>query len=255
MAEYTLPDLPYDYAALEPHVSAQIMELHHDKHHAAYVAGANQTLEKLAAAHDKDDFGAIVGLEKTLAFHVSGHVLHSIFWKNQSPDGGDKPDGALGSAIDENFGSFDKFKAHFTQATSTIQGSGWGVLAYEPLAGRLIVEQVYDHQANVGNGSVPLLVFDAWEHTFYLQYKNVKADFFAALWNVVNWSDVAGRLDVAKSSPSRAERARPTATGAVPPVRCSGGIRPCSGAARRRAGGVALEIGIGDRRAQVSHCP
>ena len=133
MAEYTLPDLPYDYAALEPHVSAQIMELHHDKHHAAYVTGANQTLEKLAAARDKDDFGAIVGLEKTLAFHISGHVLHSIFWNNQSPDGGDKPDGALGSAIDENFGSFDKFKAQFTQATSTIQGSGWGVLAYEPL--------------------------------------------------------------------------------------------------------------------------
>jgi Fe-Mn family superoxide dismutase len=198
MAEYTLPDLPYDYAALEPHVSAQIMELHHDKHHAAYVTGANQTLEKLAAARDKDDFGAIVGLEKTLAFHISGHVLHSIFWKNQSPDGGDKPDGALGSAIDENFGSFDKFKAHFTQAASTIQGSGWGVLAYEPLAGRLIVEQVYDHQGNVGNGSVPLLVFDAWEHAFYLQYKNVKADFFAALWNVVNWTDVAGRLDAAK---------------------------------------------------------
>jgi Fe-Mn family superoxide dismutase len=198
MAEYTLPDLPYDYAALEPHVSAEIMQLHHDKHHAAYVAGANQTLEKLAAARDKDDFGAIVGLEKTLAFHISGHVLHSIFWNNQSPDGGDKPDGALGSAIDENFGSFDKFKAQFTQATSTIQGSGWGVLAYEPLAGRLIVEQVYDHQSSVGHSSVPLLVFDAWEHAFYLQYKNVKADFFAALWNVVNWPDVASRLDAAK---------------------------------------------------------
>src|SRR5271154_7049143 len=182
MAEYTLPDLPYDYAALEPHVSAQIMELHHDKHHAAYVAGANQTLEKLAAARDKDDFGAIVGLEKTLAFHISGHVLHSIFWNNQSPDGGDKPDGGLGSAIDENFGSFDKFKAQFTQATSTIQGSGWGVLAYEPLAGGLIVE----------------LVFDAWEPAFCLQYKNVKADLSAALWNVVTWPDVAGRLDAAK---------------------------------------------------------
>jgi Fe-Mn family superoxide dismutase len=198
MADYTLPDLPYDYAALEPHVSGQIMELHHDKHHAAYVAGANQTLEKLAGARDKDDFGAVVGLEKTLSFHISGHVLHSIFWKNLSPDGGDKPDGALASAIDENFGSFDKFKAHMTQATSTIQGSGWGALAYEPLAGRLIVEQVYDHQGNIGNGSIPLLVFDAWEHAFYLQYKNVKADFFAALWNIVNWSDVAGRLDSAK---------------------------------------------------------
>jgi len=198
MADYTLPDLTYDYGALEPHVSGQIMELHHDKHHAAYVAGANTTLEKLAGARDKDDFGPIVGLEKTLAFHISGHVLHSIFWKNLSPDGGGKPDGALGSAIDEHFGSFDKFKAHLTQATATIQGSGWGALAYEPLGGRLIVEQIYDHQGNVGNGSVPLLVFDAWEHAFYLQYKNVKADFFNALWNIINWSDVAARFGSVK---------------------------------------------------------
>ena len=199
MAEYTLPDLPYDYSALEPHVSAQIMELHHDKHHAAYVTGANQTLEKLAAARDKDDFGAIVGLEKTLAFHISGHVLHSTFWQNLSPDGGDKPDGALGSAIDEHFGSFDKFKAHMTQATSTIQGSGWGALAYEPLAGRLIVEQVYDHQGNLSPGTAPLLLLDMWEHAFYLQYRNVKADFVEAWWNVVNWADVTRRFTLARS--------------------------------------------------------
>jgi superoxide dismutase, Fe-Mn family len=198
MAEYTLPDLPYDYAALEPSISAEILTLHHDKHHAAYVAGANTTLEKLAAARDGDDFGAIVGLEKTLAFHVSGHVLHSIFWKNLSPDGGDKPVGELATAIDENFGSFDKFKAHFTQATNTIQGSGWGALAWEPLGQRLIIEQVYDHQGSIGNGSVPLLVFDAWEHAFYLQYKNVKADFFSALWNIVNWADVAERFAATK---------------------------------------------------------
>src|SRR3984885_3564628 len=198
MADSPLPDLPYDYAALEPHVSGQMMELHHDKHHAAYVAGANTPLEKLEGARDKDDFGAIVGLEKTLAFHISGHVLHSIFWKNLSPDGGDKPDGALGTAIDENSGSFDNFKAPLTRPPSTTRGWGWGALAYEPLGGRLIVEQVYDHQGSIGNGSVPLLVFDAWEHAFYLQYKNVKADFFAALWNVVNWPDVAGRLEAAK---------------------------------------------------------
>jgi superoxide dismutase, Fe-Mn family len=197
MADYTLPDLPYDYGALEPHVSGQIMELHHDKHHAAYVAGANQTLEKLAAARDKDDFGAVVGLEKTLAFNLSGHVLHSVFWTNLSPDGGGKPDGDLGTAIDENFGSFDSFKAHLTQATSTVQGSGWGALAYEPLAGRLVVEQIYDHQGNVGQGSVPLLVFDSWEHAYYLQYKNVKADYVGALWNIVNWGDVAARFGAA----------------------------------------------------------
>jgi len=194
MADYTLPDLPYDFAALEPHYSGQILELHHGKHHAAYVSGANATSEKLAEARSKEDFGSIVGLEKTLAFNVSGHVLHSIFWKNLSPDGGERPDGELAAAIDEHFGSFDAFKAQLTQATTTIQGSGWGALAWEPLGQRLLVEQVYDHQGNVGNGSIPLLVFDAWEHAFYLQYKNVKADFVTALWKIVNWVDVAERF-------------------------------------------------------------
>jgi Fe-Mn family superoxide dismutase len=198
MAPYSLPDLPYDYSALEPHYSARILELHHDKHHAAYVTGANATLDKLAEARSGGDFGAVVGLEKTLAFNVSGHVLHSIFWTNLSADGGDKPEGELASAIDEHFGSFDAFKTHLTQASSTIQGSGWGALAWEPLGERLIVEQIYDHQGNVGQGSVPLLVFDAWEHAFYLQYLNVKADYFAALWNIVNWPDVAARLAAAR---------------------------------------------------------
>ena len=198
MANYTLPDLPYDFGALEPHYSGEILELHHDKHHATYVAGANTTLEKLADSREKGDFGAIVGLEKTLAFHISGHVLHSIFWKNLSPDGGDKPDGDLGAALDEHFGSFDAFKAQLTQATATVQGSGWGVLAWEPLGQRLLVEQVYDHHGNVGQGSVPLLVFDAWEHAYYLQYQNVKADYVGALWNIVNWGDVAARFGAAK---------------------------------------------------------
>jgi len=163
------------------------------------VAGANTTLEKLADARAEGDFGAIVGLEKTLAFNVSGHVLHSIFWKNLSPDGGEKPVGDLGSAIDEYFGSFDGFKAQLTSATTTIQGSGWGVLAWEPLGQRLIIEQVYDHQGNVGQGSVPLLALDAWEHAYYLQYKNVKADYVTALWNIVNWADVADRLTSVRS--------------------------------------------------------
>jgi superoxide dismutase, Fe-Mn family len=198
MAQYSLPDLPYDFGALEPHYSGQILELHHDKHHAAYVTGANTTLDKLSEAREKSDFGGIVGLEKTLAFNVSGHVLHSIFWKNLSPDGGDKPDGDLATGLDEFFGGFDAFKSQLTQASSTIQGSGWGVLAWEPLGQRLLVEQVYDHQGNVGNGSIPLLVFDAWEHAFYLQYKNVKADFFTALWNIINWADVAARFKKAK---------------------------------------------------------
>jgi Fe-Mn family superoxide dismutase len=195
---YSLPELPYDYAALEPHISGQILELHHDKHHAAYVAGANTTLDKLAAAREADDFGAIVGLEKTLAFNVSGHVLHSIYWTNMSPDGGGEPEGELSEALAGDFGSYAGFKSQLTQATATVQGSGWGVLAWDPLGQRLLVEQVYDHQSNVGQGAVPLLVIDIWEHAFYLQYKNVKADYITAFWNVVNWADVASRLTAAK---------------------------------------------------------
>jgi Fe-Mn family superoxide dismutase len=194
MAAYALPDLPYDYAALEPHYSAEILELHHDKHHKAYVDGANKALDKLEAARQSDDFDAIVGLQKSLAFNVSGHVMHSLFWKNLSPDGGGKPQGELAAAIDEFFGDFEAFKAQFAAVTTSIQGSGWGALAWEPVGQRLIVEQVYDHQGNVGNGSGPILVIDAWEHAFYLQYKNVKADYVEAIWNIVNWDDVGERF-------------------------------------------------------------
>jgi Fe-Mn family superoxide dismutase len=196
---YTLPDLPYDYSALEPHISGQIIELHHDKHHAAYVSGANTTAEKLAAARKDEDFGAIVGLEKTFAFNLSGHVLHSIYWTNLSPDGCGEPAGELAAALAESFGSFTGFKKQLTEATSTVQGSGWGALAWDPLGGGLIVEQIYDHQANVGQAAVPLLVIDIWEHAFYLQYKNVKADYVAAVWNLVDWADVAARFDQVKA--------------------------------------------------------
>ena len=199
MATYELPDLPYDYAALEPWYSAEILELHHDKHHAAYVDGANTALEKLAAARDSDDYDAIVGLQKALAFNVSGHVLHSLFWKNLNPDGGGKPEGELASAIEEFFGDFERFKAQLAAVTTSVQGSGWGALAWEPVGQRLIVEQVYDHQGNVGNGAGPLLVIDAWEHAFYLQYKNVKADYVDAIWNIVDWADVAQRFERVRS--------------------------------------------------------
>ena len=194
MSQYTLPDLPYDYAALEPHYSAEVLELHHDKHHAGYVKGCNDTMDKLAQARANDAFESIVGLQKTLAFNLSGHILHSVFWRNLSADGGDKPEGDLAAAVEESFGSFDQFKAQLTVATTTVQGSGWGVLAWDPMGARLYVEQVYDHQGNIGQSAVPLLVFDAWEHAFYLQYKNVKADYAKAFWNIVNWADVADRF-------------------------------------------------------------
>ncbi|MFJ8364584.1 superoxide dismutase [Streptomyces sp. NPDC093984] len=199
MGTYTLPDLPYDYAALEPAITGQILELHHAKHHAAYVKGANDTLEQIAEIRDKDQITptSLVGLEKTYAFNLSGHVLHSIFWQNLSPDGGDRPDGALADAIDKHLGGFEQFKKQLTVATSSVQGSGWGVLAWEPLGRRLVVEQVYDHHGNVGQGTTPLLVFDAWEHAYYLQYKNVRPDYVTKLWDLVNWEDVAARYTAA----------------------------------------------------------
>ena len=195
MKPYELPPLDYDYAALEPHYSAHMLELHHDKHHKAYVDGVNGTLEKLAAARESDDLSALVGLEKTLAFNLSGHVLHTLFWRNLSPAGGDRPEGELAAAIDEHFGSFDAFKKQLTQATSTVQGSGWGALSWEPLGERLFIEQIYDHQGNVGQGGVPLLVIDAWEHAYYLQYENRRPDYVKAIWNVLDWSDVARRFE------------------------------------------------------------
>jgi superoxide dismutase, Fe-Mn family len=190
MPIYELPDLAYDYGALEPHVTGQIMELHHSKHHAAYVTGANQTHERLEESRSKNDFAAITMLEKNLAFHSSGHILHTIFWRNLSPQGGDKPTGELAQAIDRDFGSFDAFKAQLTQATNSVQGSGWGALGYEPFSRRLVIQQIYDHQGNIAVGATPLLVIDAWEHAYYLQYKNVRADFVNAVWNIINWNDV-----------------------------------------------------------------
>jgi Fe-Mn family superoxide dismutase len=200
MGQYSLPDMPYDYAALEPAITGEILELHHAKHHAAYVQGANDTLEKLAEARDKGEFGGLVGLEKTFAFNLSGHVLHTIFWQNLSPDGGDRPDGELGDAIVEHFGSFEAFQKQLTTATATVQGSGWGVLAWEPLGRRLVVEQVYDHHGNVGMNTTPLLVFDAWEHAYYLQYRNVRPDYVEKLWGLVNWNDVIARYTAAKGA-------------------------------------------------------
>jgi len=200
MAVYTLPDLPYDYSALEPAMTGEILELHHGKHHAAYVKGANDTLDQLAEAGESASPVATVGLEKTLAFNLSGHVLHSIFWQNLSPDGGDRPEGELAAAIDEFFGSFEAFSRRLSTATSGVQGSGWGVLGYEPLARRLIIEQVYDHHGNVGQGTVPLLVFDAWEHAYYLQYRNVRPDYVQRLWSLVNWPDVAARYAAASGA-------------------------------------------------------
>ena len=199
MATYSLPELTYDYSALAPHISAQIMELHHSKHHAAYVAGANTALEKLAEARDANDFANINRLQKDLAFHLGGHTNHSIFWKNLTPDSQERPAGELASAIDEFFGSFDKFRAHFNAAALGLQGSGWAFLAWDAIGGQLIIEQLYDQQGNIAAATTPLLMLDMWEHAFYLDYKNVKGDYVTAFWNIVNWDDVATRFAAARS--------------------------------------------------------
>jgi len=198
VADYALPDLPYDYGALAPHISGKIMELHHSKHHQTYVKGANTALEQMAEARDKNQLATVNLLAKNLAFNLAGHVNHSVFWPNMSPDGGDKPDGELAAAIQEDFGSFDAFRAHFTATAVGIQGSGWAILAWDSIGSRLLICQLYDHQGNLPVGLVPLLMLDMWEHAFYLQYRNVKDEYVTAWWNVVNWADVVRRFDNAR---------------------------------------------------------
>ncbi len=200
MTKYTLPELSYDYAALEPNISARIMELHHSKHHAAYVAGANLALEQLAEARESNNFANVAKYSKDLAFNLGGHTNHSIFWNNMSPEGGDKPEGELAAAIDDAFGSFDAFRAHFTAAAMGIQGSGWALLSFEGLGGNMVIEQLFDQQGNVPVATTPLLMLDMWEHAFYLDYVNVKADYVKAFWNLVNWADVSKRFEAARKN-------------------------------------------------------
>lgn len=200
MADYTLPELGYDYGALAPHISGAIMELHHSKHHKAYVDGANTALAKLAEARDAGDFANVNKLEKDLAFNLGGHVNHSVFWTNMSPDGGDKPTGELAVAIDEHFGSFDKFRAHFTATALGVQGSGWAVLAWDSIGQKPIIVQFFDQQANFPVGIIPLLMLDVWEHAYYLDYKNVRADYVKAFWNIVDWANVQQRFTTARDA-------------------------------------------------------
>lgn len=202
MADYALPELAYDYSALEPSISGAIMELHHSKHHQAYVTGANAALAALAAARESGDFANVNKLEKDLAFNLGGHVNHSIFWTNMSPDGGDKPTGELASALDDQFGSFDTFAAHFTAAAMGVQGSGWAALTWDSIGQNLLINQFFDQQANFAAGTVPLLLLDVWEHAYYLDYKNVRADYVKAFWNIVNWQNVQDRLAAAREKTS-----------------------------------------------------
>lgn len=198
--KYSLPDLPYKYDALEPHISKEIMTLHHDKHHLAYVNGANAALEKLENAR-KNNFQGVDAraVTRDLSFHVSGHVLHSIFWPNMQANGGGKPGGKLADRINADFGSFDAFKAQFTEVAKAVEGIGWAILAYDPLSDQLMTFNIEKHNLQAGQGTVPLLVLDVWEHAYYLQYKNDKGSYVTAWWNVVNWDDADERLGKANA--------------------------------------------------------
>jgi superoxide dismutase, Fe-Mn family len=200
MAKYTLPELQFDHGALEPHISGRIMELHHGTHHAAYVAKANSALDELDEARASGKAERVPYLERALAFNLSGHVLHSIFWQSLAPKAGGLSGGDLAQQIERDFGSFDAFKKQMNVVAGSIMGSGWSALVWEPLGERLLVTQIYDHQSNLAQAGVPLMVIDAWEHAYYLQYENRKSDFFEAVWNVWNWADIAARFETAKKT-------------------------------------------------------
>ncbi|KAF4973259.1 hypothetical protein FSARC_414 [Fusarium sarcochroum] len=193
----TLPDLPYDYGALEPHISGQIMELHHSKHHQTYVTGFNNATDALAEAHHKNDAKAAAAQAPLLNFHGGGHVNHSLFWENLAPNGkggGGEPDGKLLTAINEDFGSFDAFKKQTNTTLAGIQGSGWAWLVKDKNAGTLSIV-TRPNQDPVTGTLEPLLGIDAWEHAYYLQYQNRKAEYFSAIWDVINWGTVAKRFE------------------------------------------------------------
>jgi len=196
---YELPPLPYPYDALEPYYDEETVRLHHDKHHAAYVAGLNKAEEQLAAARASGDFALIKHWERELAFHGSGHILHTLFWENMAPDGGGEPGGDLAAQIARDFGSFAAFKAQFSAAANAVEGSGWCALCWMPAFDKLVILQVEKHQDLTLWGAVPLLVVDVWEHAYYLKYQNRRAEWISNWWNVVNWADVARRLAEARA--------------------------------------------------------
>ncbi|AEA46650.1 superoxide dismutase [Archaeoglobus veneficus] len=193
MSRYVLPELPYEYNALEPYISEEILKLHHDKHHSAYVKGANAALEKLEKARKGEIEVDIKAVLKELSFHVGGHILHTIFWNCMTPEKGE-PSGVLAEKIKEEFGSVERFKDEFSKAANSVEGSGWAALMYCPLTGRLIIQQIEKHNVNLAPGLHILACIDVWEHAYYLQYKNDRASFVKNWWNVVNWNFIEERL-------------------------------------------------------------
>ncbi len=195
---YVLPDLPYAYNALEPYISETQLKLHHDKHHAAYVKGANTILEKLDKARQDGTDLDIKAISKDLSFNVGGHTLHSLFWTNMIPadKASKEPKGKLADALKSEFGSFERFKKEFTQAATSTEGSGWAALAFCGKTYRPVIMQIEKHNVNVAPQEKMLLVLDVWEHAYYLDYKNERPKFVEAFWNIVNWDEANKRLEM-----------------------------------------------------------
>ncbi|MFP4055084.1 MAG: superoxide dismutase [Phycisphaerae bacterium] len=194
--KYTLPKLPYDYDALAPLYEKRTLQIHHDRHHAGYVKGLNSTLQSLSSAREAGDYASIKALSRALAFHGSGHVLHTLFWNSMTPTGSDVPD-SLGRAMKSSFGSVNAAQSQFVAATKAVEGSGWGVLAYEPIGGNLVILQSEKHQNLTIWGVVPLLVCDVWEHAYYLQFANKRGEWVDNFMKLANWKFAADQLEAA----------------------------------------------------------
>ncbi|PYI50678.1 Fe-Mn family superoxide dismutase [Paenibacillus flagellatus] len=196
---HTLPPLPYPYDALEPHIDAETMRLHHDKHHKSYVDGLNKAETMMEQARKSGQFDLIKHWEREAAFNGAGHYLHTIFWSTMSPKGGGKPNGPVAAQIDRDFGGFDAFKKHFTAAADKVEGGGWAILVWSPRSHRLEILQAEKHQNLSQWDVVPLLPLDVWEHSYYLKYKNERPKYIDAWWNVVNWPHVNERFSAAQT--------------------------------------------------------
>ena len=194
IGKHQLPPLPYAYDSLEPYIEKEIMELHHKKHHQAYVDGLNKAEIQLEKARKDNNFAFVKHWSRELAFHGSGHYLHTIFWNNMIPNGGGKPRGALMEEIKSYFGSFESFKKHFSEAAKAVEGVGWAILVWSPRARHLEILQSERHMLLTQWDTIPLLVLDVWEHAYYLQYKNNKGQYVDNWWNIVNWKDVENRF-------------------------------------------------------------
>ena len=206
MGKYTLPEMPYAYDALEPHLDAQTMEIHHSKHHQKYTDGMNGALEKLSPELQEKDIEEILSninqipddVKGAINFNGGGYDNHKLFWNSMKQNGGGEPTGAIADAINDSFGSFAEFKELFSSKTAPIQGSGWGWLVYNPSSGKVEYQAMSNQDSPRTKGLVPLLGLDVWEHAYYLKYQNKRPDYIAAWWNVINWDEVNDRFSKAK---------------------------------------------------------